>query len=196
MQNKSKILYILLGLSLLIRIATAVVTDYYQIFPDYYFRDARVYENKAWEIASKWRELKPSYFRGPYHYLNYSRMLAPIYVIFGHHEILLKFFNVIISIFAIFLLFLVTKNLLGFNTGITMLTLVALWPSHIFWSSQILRESFLWLGVFTVIYSSIKYYEHHHIKYIFLLSSGLFIVGLLRIYVLLPILPFLTFFYI
>lgn len=191
MLRKSKILFALLSLSLFLRIGASVFTEYHPIFPSYYYTDAKMYESMAWEIASEWKELNPVYIKVPYHYYNYERMLAPVYMIFGHHKILLKFYNVAASILAIYLLFLVTEKLSGYHAGVILLAIMALWPSHIYWSSQILRESLVWFGLGLIMYGGVSYYASYKMRYIFLFSAGLLIVGLLRIQDLLPLLVFL-----
>jgi hypothetical protein len=122
-----------------------------------------------------------------YHYNNYARILAPVYFMFGRHALLLKIGNAVVSVLSLLMLFLIAGKLFSHKAALYLLSAMAIWPSHVYWSSQIFRESFVWLGIFLTIYGAIGAREEFDFKNLFLVSVGLTLTGLLRTYDLLPL---------
>lgn len=129
--------------ALALRWGTALLTERFPVFPDYYYTDARLYDSEARAYAQAWREGKPAPFPLASGREVYTHWAAGAYVLFGHRPVLLKLWNGLLGAGAVLCLGLLTAALAGEPAGLLAGALLACWPTHVFYTSQNLKEAWM-----------------------------------------------------
>lgn len=180
--------WVALGLTAFaLRAGIAVLTEYKPLFPDYYYHDAVFVERIAWDMAQTWRN-------GVAYATSYSppqrahaAVLALPYVLIGRHPLVNKLLNSALGAAALALFGLAVRPLFGEKHALTAAALVAVWPSHAFYTSQNFKESptlFLIYGAFAALTALLASRSKPTLKALVAGGVLLALTGLLRRYVL------------
>lgn len=103
----------------------------------------------------------------------YPLLLGLIYKLLGVKIILAQYLNVILSLVSMWLLFLLTKRLMGQSYGLMAAILYALLPSQIFMNNVINSEILFITLVLAGIYFSIRFMQDYSLKN--LIFTGIFL---------------------
>lgn len=127
-------------LALTLRAAAAVVTELHPIFPDYYYTDANVFHDAAvrsLQGGSVWS----AEFNGTLSERIQVLISAGIYAVFGMHPFAVKLLNAAGGAVCVALLFFIASAFASREAALSTALLAALWPSHVFYFSQNLKEA-------------------------------------------------------
>lgn len=134
--------WLALGLAaLVLRAGAALLTEYKPIFPAYYYHDAAFVENIAWDMAQTWRAghaFRTAY--SPAQRVHALMMAVPYYAI-GRRPLANKLINAALGAAAAVLLGLAFRALVSPDAAFLAAGLVAVWPSHAFYTSQNFKEA-------------------------------------------------------
>lgn len=124
-----------------LRFAAALVTERWEIFPSYYYTDARIIEKVGREMAENWRPGLP--VPAPPSQRAYGLVVAASYRLFGPHPLVSKTAGALAGALAVGAL--VAFLGVPFGPAAASLTglVVAACPSFIFYSSQTFKDPFI-----------------------------------------------------
>ncbi|MFA6317284.1 MAG: glycosyltransferase family 4 protein [Elusimicrobiota bacterium] len=127
-------------LALALRLGLAVVTESVPLMPEYYFTDARYADEMASDVLAAWREGR-SYVPpvSPAKRLH-ALSLAALYSITGFHPLAAKLANALIGSLAVAALAWAVGLVFGPRTVLLTAGFTALWPSHVFMTSQNFKD--------------------------------------------------------
>ncbi|MDD4296613.1 MAG: glycosyltransferase family 39 protein [Ruminiclostridium sp.] len=80
------------------------------------------------------------------HVFGFSKVLSFFYAIFGSNPITAVYFNIVLSIGILILLYYLGKNLIDANTGLAAAAIYAFWPSQIFSIHLFSQSLYIHLG--------------------------------------------------
>lgn len=147
-------LALVVAAALLLRLAWVLVTRWEPLFDD----DAYRYDFAARALADGLGyvhlEGYPTAFWPP----GYSLLIAALYVVFGEHILAAQMLNVVLGTATVALVYLLGRRTAGHTTALVAATLVAFWPSLIFFTGVTLSEIaftfFALLGVYLMVVAS------------------------------------------
>jgi 4-amino-4-deoxy-L-arabinose transferase-like glycosyltransferase len=132
---------LILAAGLAIRLGTAVADSYRPFFPPYNYIDAQEFHNSALTIVRSWRGERDRLFgMGPGREL-YTITVACLYRVFGPHPLLPALINGFIAMGTALFWYWLAASLFNGSTALVTLALLSFWPSHVFFTSQHLKES-------------------------------------------------------
>jgi hypothetical protein len=127
-----------------------------------YTVDARVYEQESWEIARAWLS-----DAGPLVLLDasdsvlaYQTMMASVYVLVGRSVLTLQVLSALAGALAVYYAWRSARQLIGAERAGWLVVAIALWPSHVVWSSQSLRDPWVFLLLSRSVWSAVLWLEH------------------------------------
>lgn len=134
-------LALLMGVAFALRAGLAVVTEKRSIFPAYYYTDARLMDEYAWDLAEAWRTGNTPALRGSATQVAQSALLACVYRLFGRKPLAGKIVTAALGAASLLLLFVLFRPGFGAQRALLACWLAALWPSHVFFTSQNFKEA-------------------------------------------------------
>lgn len=129
------------GLALAARLACAALTEATPLFPPYYYTDARLFHAAAVAALQAENEGRPAVFEGPRSFRLHSRFVHQIYRWAGPRPLAVKAVNAALGAAGVALLAWMLGFVFSREAALVSGLLVALWPSHIFFTSQNLKEA-------------------------------------------------------
>lgn len=135
-----------------LRWGVSVVTEFRPLFPRYSTADARMADRKAALVAEAWREGS-----GTYPWVEPTRRvfvawLAALYALFGHHPLIPKLLNGLLSMAAALVWRRIALLSAGPRAATATFWLLCLWPTNVFYASQNFREPMISLSSALALY--------------------------------------------
>lgn len=129
------------ALALALRISCAVVTEYNPLFPAYYYTDANLFHAAAERALGDMRAGRATTIRGTLGERLQTLMTIQVYRALGPRPFAVKLFNALLGALGVATLTWTLSLVFPFQTALAVGILVAIWPSHIFYTSQNLKEA-------------------------------------------------------
>ena len=148
-----------------------------QSYTGFFSDDGPVYDSVGWEIAQSWRSNTFYYYTGKngFYYFN-----AIVYYIFGHHPLIIRWFNALIGSLIPVLIFLISKTIYNRRVGKLAMWLSVFSPSMIYYSAMHLKDIQVALMILVVIWSGILFRKKSHLKWATILGLSLLYLFSLR----------------
>lgn len=127
-------------LALGLRAGTALLTEVRPLFPDYYYNDARMYDGMARDVLASWESDGRKTMLAP-GTEGYALWVAALYKATAPVPLAPKLFNSFLGALSALAWGVAATALFGSRTGLLTATLVAVWPSHVFFTSQNFKEA-------------------------------------------------------
>ena len=127
-------------LALGLRAGAAVFTEYAPIFPAYYYTDAQIVEKAAVQVADAWRSGRSLQLSHSQSQRVHAYLLAAFYHVFGHRPLAAKLLMALLAALAVVLFAAAAAPVFGAGPALASALLIAVWPSHVFFTSQNLKE--------------------------------------------------------
>lgn len=131
----------LAGLAFALRIACAAVTEYEPIFPPYYYTDAAMIHSYAISALKDIQAGRPPTINGSLGERLQTTMSLGIYRAFGPRPFLIKTLNALMGALAIAAFVWAMSKTFPPSSALGAGLVLAIWPSHIFYTSQNLKEA-------------------------------------------------------
>ncbi|UPT73608.1 MAG: hypothetical protein M0D55_17375 [Elusimicrobiota bacterium] len=134
--------WLLVGAAALgLRVGAAVLTEFSPIFPSHYYHDAVLAESLGAEMAGSWREgrIHASRYAPPHRI--HAAFIAAVYIPFGRRPLAAKIVNALIGSASVLLIGFAAAAATTPAAGLAAAAAVAVWPSHVFYTSQNFKES-------------------------------------------------------
>ena len=126
--------------ALTLRAGVAIMDHFQPIFPDYHYSDARGYHNDAQRLLEikRGNAENTGFPQGRRFYIAWT---AALYSIFGETPLAPRLFNAAAGALTVLIWYFILASVFRFKTATFAAGLLAVWPSHIFYSAQHLKES-------------------------------------------------------
>lgn len=131
----------LAALALTLRFAAAFVTEYNPIFPAYYYADANLIHAAAVRVLDGLAAGQPTRINGSLSERLQIAMAVRTYRIFGPRPLATKLLNALLGALGIVTLAWTLSLVFPVQAALAAGALVALWPSHVFYTSENLKEA-------------------------------------------------------
>lgn len=128
------------ALALGLRAGTACLTEVRPLFPDYYYNDARMYDGAARAVLAAWESGSRKTFLAP-GTEGYAIWVAALYKATAPTPLAPKLFNSFLGALSALAWGAAAAALFGRRTGLVAAVLAAVWPSHVFFTSQNFKEA-------------------------------------------------------
>lgn len=174
------------------RLAAATLTEFWSPFPAYYFSDANDFSAYAAARVHAWTVDSHASFQGLLTggKVVYGTLLALVYYVAGPSTIVAKVVNVVVGVatVAVYARMLARVGV-GSRYVIAFALLLAVWPSHVLWTSQNFRDPLVGLGVAVVLYAATS---AHSFRMLIPAGVATVVIVLLRASLALPMVAFLV----
>lgn len=127
--------------ALALRAASAVLTEYKPIFPAYYYTDADVTRVAALQALDDERAGRVATIKGTLAERIQTRISIGVYRAFGPRPLPIKFLNALMGALGVAALGWALSFAFPVEVALAAAFLVAVWPSHVFYTSQNLKEA-------------------------------------------------------
>lgn len=131
----------LAALALALRVACAIMTEIKPLFPAYYYTDAAVIHAYAVNALHDARAGRAPAINGPLGERIQTLVSLEIYRVFGQHPFLVKLFNAFLGALAVTAFAWALSFAFSARAALLAGLGMAVWPSHIFYTSQNLKEA-------------------------------------------------------
>ncbi|HAM34760.1 MAG TPA: hypothetical protein DEB40_00155 [Elusimicrobia bacterium] len=166
-------LLFLLALSL--RVGFALVSEVKPVFPAHYYTDARLMEETARDMVSSWQRGEEYLSARHPSQRTHAFLLACCYRAFGFHPLLTKILNSFFGALVIVVFFKFSAPLFGAGPAAISALCLSLWPSHIFFTSQNFKDSWILLLAYAALAFVLRIFRDNPIRP----ADGLAAVGAL-----------------
>ncbi|MDD5301910.1 MAG: hypothetical protein PHS14_02290 [Elusimicrobia bacterium] len=131
----------LAAFALSLRIASAVITEYKPIFPAYYYTDAVVIHGYAISALQDIHDGRAPVINGSLGERVQTLLSLEMYRLFGPHPFLIKLFNAFLGALSAAAFAWALSMAFPARAALIAGLAMAVWPSHIFYTSQNLKEA-------------------------------------------------------
>ena len=138
---KKRPLLAVAALAFAVRAAVAVATEFKPLFPAYYYTDARLANADALTGLSAVLEGRPVLLTGPLSHRLIVLMTLGTYRVFGPRLLAVKLLNALLGAIGVTALVAAFALVFPAPSAFAAGAAIALWPSHVFYTSQNLKES-------------------------------------------------------
>lgn len=129
------------ALALALRVACAVVTEYKPFFPPYYYTDANLIHAAATTALDDLAAGRSAPISGTLSERMQTLMTLRTYRVFGPRPLAIKLLNALLGTLAVIALTWALSLVFPAEAALCAGALVAVWPSHVFYTSQNLKEA-------------------------------------------------------
>lgn len=142
--------------AVVLRLGTALLTEIHPIFPAYYYTDGRIADQAAAAILAAKREGRPSTYNASLSQNLQARILAGLYGLTGPRPLAAKAANAVLGGTAAAILGAALLPVFGPSVATASAMLCAAWPSHVFHTSQNLKEAPTNLLVYVALWAGLS----------------------------------------
>jgi glycosyltransferase involved in cell wall biosynthesis len=132
---------VLFAAAFLLRGGAALLTERWPLFPDYYYTDARFMDAFGDKISRRWAEGGQADLPGSASQRFHGAYLAILYTAFGHVPLIPKLLNAAAGAGTVSALYLLAVPVFGPGPAFAAAALTAVWPSHVFFTSQLFKDA-------------------------------------------------------
>lgn len=145
----------LAAFALALRVASASLTEFKPIFPPYYYTDAAVIHSYATRGLEDVRAGRAPVINGPLGERIQTIVSLGIYRLFGPLPFLVKLLNAFLGALAAAAFAWALSRIFSLEAAVLSGIAVAVWPSHVFFTSQNLKEAPVGLLAYTALGAAI-----------------------------------------
>lgn len=131
----------LAALALALRVACAAVTEVYPLFPAYYYTDAAMIHSYAIGALEDIRAGRAPIINGTLSERMQTAITVEVYRVFGVRPLAVKLVNAVLGALGVVVLTRALSLFFPFQAALAAGLMVAVWPSHVFYTSQNLKEA-------------------------------------------------------
>ncbi len=131
----------LAALALILRVSAAVATEVHPIFPAYYYTDAAMTHSYALQALEDVRAGRVPLINGTLGERAQTVISLVFYRAFGPNPFTIKLFNALLGALAVAAFASALSRAFPAPAALAAGVLMAVWPSHIFYTSQNLKEA-------------------------------------------------------
>lgn len=118
-----------------------------------------------------------------YGYNGYTYILSRFYFLFGYQIQAARLINALLNIVAFLFIFYLSRELFNLNVARISSCIFAFSPSITLWSTMIVVDMFVLLGIVACMFSLVKVIKKVELKWLLLMILAVFMVGSVRKYI-------------
>lgn len=131
----------LAALALGLRLACSIATEYRPIFPAFYYTDAVIIHSYAVGALEDIRAGRAPIVNGTLSERMQTAITVEVYRVFGARPLAIKLVNAILGALGVVVLAWALSFFFPLQAALAAGLMVAVWPSHVFYTSQNLKEA-------------------------------------------------------
>jgi hypothetical protein len=153
-----------ISVALLLRLTVMVATQLYSVHRGdhgFFYLDDQGFDRLGREIAQQWRHgrlVNPETAAGSIQF-GYQALVGLIYTLAGGHVIAAKLVNVLLGTASVLLAAKLACHVLGSAASRPVAWLVAVWPTLLWWSSMVLKESLVGFLLLATLVAALHLYR-------------------------------------
>jgi hypothetical protein len=153
-----------ISVALLLRLTVMVATQLYSVHRGdhgFFYLDDQGYDHTGQLIAQQWRHgrfVNPETAAGSLQF-GYQAFVGAIYTLVGGHVIAAKLVNVLLGTASVLLAAKLAGHVVGSGAKRPVAWLVAVWPTLLWWSSMMLKESLVGFLLLATLVAALHLYR-------------------------------------
>jgi 4-amino-4-deoxy-L-arabinose transferase-like glycosyltransferase len=174
--------------TLLLRLALACFLNVYSggsAFARMFWGDSATYDDGGWLLSLQWEGegIVNPYYSGKVSGWGFFYIIAAIYWVFGHNQLLAQFLNGTIGALTVVVLYAIAKDLFDVETARWTARFMAFFPQMVFWSGAIYKDPAIMLCIAVCMYAVLKLSHEFTARHVLLFVGSSLVLMSLRFYV-------------
>ena len=154
-------------------------------FAAMFWGDSSTYDDGGWLLSLQWggEGLVNPYYSGKVSGWGFFYLVAAIYWVFGHNQILAQLVNATIGALTVIVIYAIAKDLFDAEVAQWTGRFMAFFPQMIFWSGAIYKDPAIMLCIALCMYAVLKLNSELTTRYVLLFVGASLALMTLRFYV-------------
>jgi 4-amino-4-deoxy-L-arabinose transferase-like glycosyltransferase len=174
--------------TLVLRMALACFLNVYAgqtSFAVMFWGDSATYDEGGWLLSLQWKGegLLNPYYSGKVSGWGFFYLIASIYYVFGHNQLLAQFVNATIGSLTVIVIYAIAKDLFDYQVAQWSARFMAFFPQMVFWSGAIYKDPAIMLCIALCMYGVLKLNHEFTVRYVLLFVGASLTLMTLRFYV-------------
>jgi len=174
--------------TLVLRFALACFLNMYAgqtAFAVMFWGDSATYDDGGWLMSLQWngQGLLNPYYSGKVSGWGFFYLIASIYYVFGHNQLLAQLLNATIGALTVLVIYAIAKDLFDVEVAQWSARFMAFFPQMVFWSGAIYKDPIIMLCIALCMYAVVKLNHEFSLRYVLLFVGASLALMTLRFYV-------------
>jgi 4-amino-4-deoxy-L-arabinose transferase-like glycosyltransferase len=154
-------------------------------FATMFWGDSATYDEGGWLLKLQWEGegLVNRYYSGKVSGWGFFYLVAAIYWLFGHNQLLAQFVNGTIGALTVIVIYAIAKDLFDVEVAQWTARFMAFFPQMVFWSGAIYKDPAIMFCIAVCMFAVVRLNHAFTAKYILLFVAGSLVLMSLRFYV-------------
>jgi len=154
-------------------------------FATMFWGDSATYDEGGWLLSLQWggEGLLNPYYSGKVSGWGFFYLIASIYYVFGHNQLLAQLVNATIGAVTVLVIYAIAKDLFDVEVAQWSGRFMAFFPQMVFWSGAIYKDPAIMLCIALCMYAVLKLNHEFTVRYVVLFVGASLALMTLRFYV-------------
>jgi 4-amino-4-deoxy-L-arabinose transferase-like glycosyltransferase len=154
-------------------------------FATMFWGDSATYDDGGWLLSLQWKGegLLNPYYSGKVSGWGFFYLIAAIYSVFGHNQLLAQFVNGTLGALTVVVIYAIAKELFDVEVAQWTARFMAFFPQMVFWSGAIYKDPAIMLCIAVCMYAVIKLSTAFTARHVALFVGASLVLMSLRFYV-------------
>jgi 4-amino-4-deoxy-L-arabinose transferase-like glycosyltransferase len=150
-----------------------------------FWGDSATYDDGGWLMSLQWegQGLLNPYYSGKVSGWGFFYLIASIYYVFGHNQLLAQLVNATIGAVTVLVIYAIAKDLFDVEVAKWAGRFMAFFPQMVFWSGAIYKDPAIMLCIALCMYAVLKLNHEFTVRYVLLFVGASLALMTLRFYV-------------
>jgi 4-amino-4-deoxy-L-arabinose transferase-like glycosyltransferase len=150
-----------------------------------FWGDSATYDDGGWLLSLQWggQGLLNPYYSGKVSGWGFFYLIASIYYVFGHNQLLAQLVNATIGAVTVLVIYAIAKDLFDVEVAQWSARFMAFFPQMVFWSGAIYKDPAIMLCIALCMYAVLKLNHEFTVRYVLLFVGASLALMTLRFYV-------------
>jgi 4-amino-4-deoxy-L-arabinose transferase-like glycosyltransferase len=150
-----------------------------------FWGDSATYDEGGWLLSLQWdgEGILNPYYSGKVSGWGFFYLIASIYYVFGHNQLLAQFVNATVGALTVVVIYAIAKDLFDVEVGQWSARFMAFFPQMVFWSGAIYKDPAIMLCIALCMYAVLKLNHEFTVRYVLLFVGASLALMTLRFYV-------------
>jgi 4-amino-4-deoxy-L-arabinose transferase-like glycosyltransferase len=150
-----------------------------------FWGDSATYDEGGWLMSLQWdgQGMVNPYYSGKVSGWGFFYLIASIYYVFGHNQLLAQLVNATIGSLTVIVIYAIAKDLFDLEVGQWSARFMAFFPQMVFWSGAIYKDPAIMMCIALCMYAVLKLNHEFTVRYVLLFVGASLALMTLRFYV-------------
>jgi 4-amino-4-deoxy-L-arabinose transferase-like glycosyltransferase len=150
-----------------------------------FWGDSATYDDGGWLMSLQWdgQGLLNPYYSGKVSGWGFFYLIASIYYVFGHNQLLAQLMNATIGALTVLVIYAIAKDLFDIEVAQWSARFMAFFPQMVFWSAAIYKDPAIMLCIAVCMYAVVKLNHEFTLRYVLFFVGASLALMTLRFYV-------------